>query len=101
MKNKIAKILGVVLTVVTIASVFVGVTPAAAATQAWDKVTTPSTTGMVLNTTITAGGPLVQGFDGTLYTYVNDGGTFKIIKSTNSGRTWGQDRHYRPSLALP
>jgi hypothetical protein len=88
--KKLTKILGILLSVVTVASMFVIAAPAAAATtpQAWNTYSTPSATGMVLNTTITAGGPMDQATDGAIYLYVNDGGTFKIIKSTNNGRTW-------------
>jgi len=94
MKNNIAKILSVVLTVVTLASVFViavptSAAPAAPAAQAWSKYAIPSTTGMVLNTTITAGGPIAQASDASaLYAYVLDGGVNKIIKSVDNGRTW-------------
>lgn len=91
MKNKIAKILGVVLTVVTLASVFVVAAPATAApaSQAWSQYGIPSTSGMVLNTAITLGGPIAQASDSSaLYAYVLDGATNRIIKSVNNGRTW-------------
>jgi len=92
MKNNIAKILGVVLTVVTLASVLVvaGPTSAAPAAQAWSKYSIPSTTGMVLNTTIDVGGPIAQAFDSSaLYAYVHTTTpAFMLIKSTDNGRTW-------------
>jgi hypothetical protein len=95
MKNNIAKILGVVLTVVTLASVFVIAVPATAApaAQAWSKYSIPSTTGLVLNTTYTLGGPIAQASDSSaLYAAFGTGGptatAFGIIKSTDNGRTW-------------
>ncbi len=89
MKSKISRILGVALTLAVLSSLCIVAAPASAATQAWDAFTTPSTTGMMLNTTITAGGPIAQSpVDGALYAYVLDGGTNKLIKSTDGGRTW-------------
>jgi hypothetical protein len=89
MKNKIVKILGLVVTLATLMSLFVSAAPVSAATQEWSQFATPSAAGMVLNTTISAGGPIEQSpVDGALYVYVNDGGTHKLLKSTDSGRTW-------------
>jgi hypothetical protein len=94
MKIKIAKVLGVVLTAVTLVSVFAFSAPAAAATvaQSWNNYPIPSTTGMVLNTTIDRGGPIAQSSDSSaLYAYVHDPAAtnpFEIIKSIDNGRTW-------------
>jgi trimeric autotransporter adhesin len=91
MKNNIAKVLGVVLTAATLVSMFVFAAPTAAATipQAYNSYAIPSTTGMVLNATITAGGPIAQAMDSSaLYVYVMDNGVNKILKSVDNGRTW-------------
>ena len=95
MKSKIAKIMGVVLAVATVASLFVMAVPAAAVyaptAQTWSNYAIPSTTGMVL-ADLTTGGPIAQAFDGSaLYAAVTDNSSPVanfIIKSVDNGRTW-------------
>ena len=104
MKTKINKILGIAIAVVTIASLFVIAVPASAAApltppQTWNTFPIPSTTGMVLDGTISVGGPIAQAIDaslntsgiGTLYAYVYDSAltpVAEIVKSVDGGRTW-------------
>ncbi|RJO62412.1 MAG: hypothetical protein C4542_04120 [Dehalococcoidia bacterium] len=104
MKNKIAKYLGVVLTAVMVASMLVMAVPTAAAApltpvQRWNTYPIPSTTGMMLSSTIALAGPIAQAVDaasnasgiGTIYAFVNDPALTpaqQIVKSVNGGRTW-------------
>ncbi len=100
MKNKIAKLMGVVLTAVTVLSLFAFALPASAAItpQTWTKQAMPGATGYVMPQndisgtafTILASGPVVQDSAGNLFTYVQTTQTaaFAILKSTNGGRSW-------------
>ncbi|MEE8194358.1 MAG: hypothetical protein V3T73_02520, partial [Dehalococcoidales bacterium] len=90
MKKKITRILGVVLTLVLLSSFLIVSAPVGAATQAWGTFSTPSATGMVLDTTITSADAFAQSpVDGALYAAVTDvGPVYKLLKSTDSGRTW-------------
>lgn len=102
MKNKIAKLLGVVLAAVTVVSLFAFALPAGAATtpQTWTKTSLPGAAGYVMpqnDTTlaafnIVATGPLAEAADGTLYVYVQTSKAaplnYSLLKSTNGGRSW-------------
>jgi len=102
MKNKIAKLLGVVLAAVTVVSLFAFALPAGAATtpQTWTKTSLPGAAGYVMpqNDTalaafnIVATGPLAEAADGTLYVYVQTSKAaplnYSLLKSTNGGRSW-------------
>jgi hypothetical protein len=94
MKNKIAKVLGVVLAAMMVVSVFAFVAPVSAVTpQTWAKQALPSASGYVMPNNILQSGPVAQdSATGTLYTFVQTGMVsplnFSILKSTNNGRTW-------------
>jgi hypothetical protein len=95
MKTKISKILGVLVTLATLMSIFVSAIPvgAAPAPQTWTEQKLPGSTGYVMPNDIVESGPIAQAADGTLYVYVKDslpagGPWYRILKSTNGGRTW-------------
>lgn len=101
MKNKIVKILGLVVTLATLMSLFVSAAPVSAATQEWSSVATPSNTGFVVSdatkVTINRVGQMVYNSDKSVIyatALINDavaGYTGPaIFKSTNSGRTWSR-----------
>jgi len=87
MKNKLAKILGVVLTTSLIAGMMVIASPASADINKWSEFDIPSTEGNVLVSGLNARF-LVQSKDGSLYTVVDDGVNDFIYKSADGGRTW-------------
>jgi len=88
MKNKIAKILGVVLTLATLTSMFVFASPVSAGTQAWSSINLPSVTNNVLGTADVLGN-IAQSKDGSVI-YMGAGTAFDqgLFKSTDFGRTW-------------
>jgi trimeric autotransporter adhesin len=102
MKNKLAKLMGVVLTAMTVVSLFAFAVPASAATitpQTWTKQALPGATGYVMPNNVVESGPIVQAADGTLYMYEQNTVTslpnaFNILKSVPTGtpavagRTW-------------
>ncbi len=102
MKTKINKILGVVLSAMTIVSLFVMASPVgvSAGTQSWTKMVTPDATGLVMPyvagasvlnpaTTVEVKGPMAQAFDGSaLFVAAKVGGSNVILKSIDGGRTW-------------
>ena len=102
MKNTIAKILGVVLTAVTVLSLFAFALPVGAATitpQTWTKQALPGATGWVMPPnditsaafTDTTTGPMAQDSAGNLYVAVQTNQTaspYYILKSINGGRSW-------------
>lgn len=102
MKNRFSKIMGAVVTLVTIVSMFVVASPVAADDQTWSSQSLPSTTGLVMfdgsstNGIVMSDGPITTAIDGTLYAYARfsvptspDTGLW-LIKSTNFGRTWSK-----------
>lgn len=102
MKNKIVKILGLVVTLATLMSLFVSAAPVSAATQEWSSVATPSNTGFVVSdaakVTINRVGQMVYNSDKSVIyatALINDAAApgysgMAIFKSTNSGRTWSR-----------
>jgi len=98
MKNKIAKILGVVLTAATVASLFLFAAPVSAAVtpQTWTDYGVPTATGYVLPensgtpSNIVISGPIEKGFDDALYCQVTTTASANpiLLKSTDFGRTW-------------
>jgi len=99
MKNKIVKILGLVVTLATLMSLFVSAAPVSAATQEWSSVATPSNTGFVVSdatgVTINRVGQMVYNSDKSVIYATADitAGVYTgpaIFKSTNSGRTWSR-----------
>jgi photosystem II stability/assembly factor-like uncharacterized protein len=103
MKNKIYKILCVVLTLALLSSFVAGLaTPAAAADGAWTKFLYPRAGGLsgyVLTpfdttrtppaTTWSAGpGPIQKAINGDLYAYWDVGEATNLYKSTDGARSW-------------
>jgi hypothetical protein len=96
--KKLTKILGIVLAVVTVASMFVISAPAAAGIHTWTTVSTPSGAGYVISTAavqINDVEQLVYNSDKSIIYAVADITVASpaytgpaIFKSTNSGRTW-------------
>jgi len=98
MKNKIVKILGVVLAVAILVGLLIPAMPVSAGTLSWTAATLPSTKNF----------QLVQGFDANLYSVAPDGKTIfaygaaegdveevdgspvttKLYKSVDGGVTW-------------
>ncbi|AII58357.1 hypothetical protein X792_06595 [Dehalococcoides mccartyi CG1] len=94
-KTKISKVLGVVLTVAMVLSMFTVATPVAAANQAWSKISLPgsgATGGYVVSTPGTRVdniGILEWNADKTaVYATAQYDGSAAIFKSTDAGRTW-------------
>jgi hypothetical protein len=71
MKNKLAKLMGVVLTAMTVVSLFAFAVPASAAItpQTWTKQALPGATGLVMPNNVVASGLLTTAPDGTLFMY--------------------------------
>ena len=98
MKNKIAKLMGVVLTAATVLSLFAFALPASAAItpQTWTKQALPGATGLVMPNTVQESSLLTQAPDGTLFMYARTGAsTYSILKSNTpttaspvAGRSW-------------
>jgi hypothetical protein len=94
MKNKLAKLMGVVLTAMTVVSLFAFAVPASAAItpQTWTKQALPGATNLVMPNNVLASGLLTQAADGSLYMYAQTGTIAvpvnSILKSTNGGRAW-------------
>ena len=83
--------MGVVLTAMTVVSLFAFTVPASAAItpQTWTKQALPGATNLVMPNTVLASGLLTQAADGSLYMYAQTGAsTYSILKSTNGGRAW-------------
>ena len=92
-KNKLAKILGVVLTVTLLVSLFGAALPVTGspADNAWEEFKVPSSTGDVLAPTAAyVSGPIAQGIDGTLWAYNNHSSSGVFFKSTDGGHTWSK-----------
>ncbi|MEN8615487.1 fibronectin type III domain-containing protein, partial [Dehalogenimonas sp. THU2] len=87
--KKFNKFFSVLLTAALLTGMLVSTAlPVSAGTQVWSDFTVPSTTNRVLSTTITDVSAFAQSMvDGALYASVNEGG-WKLIKSTDGGRTW-------------
>src|SRR3990170_390566 len=107
MKIKSARVLGVVMTLMLVASLVVGIPlSASAGTQAWSTVTVPGATGLVIADADI--GPVMVASDGTIYVAAlaesgnniandavvdalfdgNTAGTYTILKSTDKGQTF-------------
>lgn len=106
MKTKISKILGVVLSAVMVASLFVFTVPVSAATQAWSRLPFPDAANLVMpymvdangaTFAITSKGPMAQAKDGSALWVaatlqqtapVVGVATNVIMESLDGGRTW-------------
>jgi hypothetical protein len=94
MKNKIVKIMGVVLTLATLVSLFVfaGPVSATAPDQAWSTISLPGSSGLALPDNITLTGPVIHATadttGNTLFAFIEQGTTWSIIRTTNFGRSW-------------
>jgi hypothetical protein len=88
--KKLNKIFSVLLTAALLTGMLVSTAlPVSAKTQAWDNFSVPSSTGMVLDDNLVSASAFAQSpVDGALYASVDDNGTIKLLKSTDSGRTW-------------
>jgi hypothetical protein len=96
MKSKLVKVMGVLATLATIASLFVSAVPAAAAPQAWEKITTPGNIDNMVDLAVLWVGPIERAINGDLFTAVgfgedsetvDDPGVY-LFRSTDFGRTW-------------
>jgi len=82
MKNKMMKVLGVVLTLAVLAGLLISAVPVSADNQAWSNLSQP---------TVTAGSNAnvyaISGDGKTMYLY-DTGTNLKLYKSTDGGYTW-------------
>ncbi|KTB47567.1 Fibronectin type III domain [Dehalogenimonas alkenigignens] len=89
--KKLNKIFSVVLTVAIAASMLIAAVPVSAADNAWSAVSVPAHTGEVMPNDYLQTGFMTMGIDGTLYAYAqvnHSSNQYKLIKSTNGGRSW-------------
>ena len=92
MKKKFSLILGVMLTLMLLASLFGFAVPAAAAPGAWTPQLLPALGALgnyAYDPAFTNAQYITQGIDGALYCYDNRGaGTTYLYKSVDDGRNW-------------
>lgn len=72
MKNRITKILGVLLTTAVVAGMLASAVPAAAAAQDWERIVTPANNGMI-DPRVNWVGPIEKAINGDLYCAVGLG----------------------------
>ena len=105
MKRKLPKIMGVVLTLVLLASFMAFAAPVSALTDAaWNSVGIPSTTSNVLVANAADLGPVAfspnYANDSTIFAAVNTAAAQNVFRSTNGGYTWSSATSATPAANI-